>query len=394
MKILHIFQPVDGGVPRFLELLLPLIHDKEIVQSVICSNGYSTEKIKGAVENIYPITIDQTFNPTKVLKTIKTIRNIIKQDGPDIVYCHSTFAGVYGRLACVGLKCKVIYNPHGWAFSMKGNWIKKKIFILVEKILAIYTNRIICISKYEEITAISNHISRPKKFIVINNGIDFKRVDKQIANSKLSKKKLGIPANSLLIGSACRISKQKAPDTFIKMAKLIATSLPNAYFMIIGDGDERVAIETMAKELGISSRVIITGWTDTPAAYENLLDIAVLLSRWEGFGLVLAEYMYLKKPIVATNVGAIPNLVENKVNGIIVNPDSPKEAADAIVYLDSHKNEAKQFVESGYRKTKSLYDINRNAQEHINLFDDLIHRGGNIILSSSSALFYKERRAA
>ncbi len=107
-----------GGVERYLEMLLPQLQDY-YEQILVCSLQFNKSKYEGMVNHVEQIEMLQTFSPIKVYSQIRTIRKLIREHRPEIVYCHSSFAGGLGRLACLGLKCKVVYNPHGWAFNMK-----------------------------------------------------------------------------------------------------------------------------------------------------------------------------------------------------------------------------------------------------------------------------------
>lgn len=118
MKIIHIVQ-CAGGVDRYLSMLLPLLKKEGIQQVLICSFDYSKDDYKEKVDEIEQINIKQSFSPFLVYRSILSIRKLIKKHNPDIVYCHSSIAGGLGRLACIGLSTKIVYNPHGWAFNMK-----------------------------------------------------------------------------------------------------------------------------------------------------------------------------------------------------------------------------------------------------------------------------------
>ena len=117
MKILHIAE-CAGGVDRYLEMLLPRLRD-DYEQVFVCSHHFDAAKYEEFVDKVEQIDMWQTFSPLKIYSQVKTIRKVIRKHSPDIVYCHSSFAGGLGRLACLGLNCKVVYNPHGWAFNMK-----------------------------------------------------------------------------------------------------------------------------------------------------------------------------------------------------------------------------------------------------------------------------------
>jgi glycosyltransferase involved in cell wall biosynthesis len=170
-----------------------------------------------------------------------------------------------------------------------------------------------------------------------------------------------------------RISPQKSPDTFIKAAYLIKKEIPQAYFMIIGDGEKRKEIEQLIKDTGLKDSVFISGWVDNPVNYIQLFDQAVLLSRWEGFGLVLAEYMAAGKPIIATDVDAIPELIENNENGLLVPVDDIKAICDAVLTVKNNPLLKNKFVQRGLRIAKENFDIKRVTIEHEKLFQQLLN---------------------
>lgn len=117
MKIMHIAE-CAGGVDRYLEMLLPRLQD-DYEQILVCSLQFNKSKYKGVVNHVEQIEMQQSFSLIKIYSQIKAIRKLIREHQPEIVYCHSSFAGGLGRIACWGFKCKVVYNPHGWAFNIK-----------------------------------------------------------------------------------------------------------------------------------------------------------------------------------------------------------------------------------------------------------------------------------
>lgn len=118
ISILHIAE-CAGGVERYLQMLLPRLELWNFKQFFLCSYNYDKQKFIAAIDCVEQIELRQTFSPIQIMRKVILIRNRIKRLRPDIVYCHSSFAGGLGRLAAIGLHCKVVYNPHGWAFNMK-----------------------------------------------------------------------------------------------------------------------------------------------------------------------------------------------------------------------------------------------------------------------------------
>lgn len=118
MKILHVAE-CAGGVERYLQMLLPRLEKKGIKQYFICSRNYDESLYSKIVDGVMQMDLTQSFSPLKVIAKVRAIRQEIKKVNPDILYCHSSFAGGLGRMAAIGLHCKVVYNPHGWAFNIK-----------------------------------------------------------------------------------------------------------------------------------------------------------------------------------------------------------------------------------------------------------------------------------
>ncbi len=243
---------------------------------------------------------------------------------------------------------------------------KNRIFLLIEKALAKCTDRIVCISESERISALKNNVTEDCNLNVILNGIDINAVEKAMP---FERKALDIPDNACIIGMVGRISPQKAPDTFMRAAKLIKEEIPNAWFMIVGDGELKKDIEQYARENSIN--LYITGWTDTPYSYLKMFDYAMLLSRWEGFGLAIAEYMAAEKNFIATRIDAIPTIVEDGVDGLLVDVDSPEDVFEKFLNLYNSPDFAKELRSKAKEKVYEKYNIQRVAEQHVEMFRNL-----------------------
>ena len=118
IRILHIAE-CAGGVERYLQMLLPRLESRGLKQFFICSKNYNPKSYERMVDGVDQMDLKKTFSPFQIIKKVSAIRKVIKQVKPDILYCHSSFAGGLGRMAAIGLHCKVVYNPHGWAFNIQ-----------------------------------------------------------------------------------------------------------------------------------------------------------------------------------------------------------------------------------------------------------------------------------
>lgn len=361
MRVLHVAE-CTGGVERYLRYLLKYSTCENIL---ILSQLYKKEEYKSLANHIEIVNMEHNIGISAIKEAIK-IRTIIKKFNPNIVYAHSSIAGAITRMACIGLKSKIIYNPHGWSFNMESK--KRKIFIILERIMAYFCDMIICISEAEKESAIKRKICKKNKIHVIYNGID-------ISEYKNETIQLPIPNNAFVVGMVGRICKQKAPDIFIRMAGEVQKKFEDIYFIIVGDviesdKEERKKIEILAKKLKIN--LLITGWVKNPLIYMNRFDIGCLFSRWEGFGLVIPEYMLTSTPIVATEVDAIPYLIKNGVTGVLVEKDNWKMAAIEVIKLIENKEKRKILVKNGLEVVYNKFDAKRVARECEELYLELV----------------------
>lgn len=367
IRVLHVAEAA-GGVERYLETLFKYSKDK-VENILVCSQNCDYEKFKKLADRVIVLKMAHDIQPSSDIKVERTLRRIIKQLKPDIVYAHSSKAGAFARIADLGLNNKVIYNPHGWAFNMQQSAKKKEMYKWVEKISAHFCDKIVCISDAERESALREKICKPSKLQVIYNGIDLEEIEK---TTPMSRDQLDIPDDAFVVGMVGRLSKQKAPDTFVKAAKLIKEKIHNAFFLMVGDGELRDQIENLINQYDLGSSFLITGWVDNPTAYMKVMDVGMLLSRWEGFGLVLPEYMACGVPIVATNVDAIPNIIKNGKNGMLVDRDDYHKAAYAVDRLFKQPDLTSSLVKTADNVVKTKFDGKRVAQNSEQLYKELI----------------------
>lgn len=368
IRVLHVAEAA-GGVERYLQTLFKYSDKEQVENILVCSQNYDYKKMKSLADRVIVLKMAHQINPSSDIKVEKALRRIIKQLKPDIVYAHSSKAGALARIADWGLKNKVIYNPHGWAFNMQQSTKKKEMYKWVEKISAHFCDKIVCISDAEKESALREKICKPSKLQVIYNGIDLEEIKNTISKKRAE---LNIPEDAFVVGMVGRLSKQKAPDVFVKAAKLIKDKIPNAYFLMVGDGELRDQVEEMIHKFNLDSSFLITGWVDNPTAYMKVMNVGCLLSRWEGFGLVLPEYMACGVPIVATDVDAIPNIIKNGKNGILVDKDDYILTSNVIIKLFNDEQFRYDLIKLEKAVVKQKYSVKRVIKENIIMYNRLM----------------------
>lgn len=364
IKIMHIVQS-PGGVARYLSMYLKYSDKNRFEHILICSLDYKMEKMESLVEHIEYLSMGRQISIINDAKGIWAIRKFIKKYMPDVIYAHSSKAGALGRLADVGFKNIVLYNPHGWAFNMNDiSAIKKKVYALIEKVLSYKTDMIIAISVWEKESAAKYKICCSDKIHIIPSGVDVCLYDEKQGRYDLNRSKLNISVDAYVIGMVGRISYGKGPDLFVKAAALIKNKIPNAFFVIVGEGEERSSIENLLSEMGLKEDFLITGWVSNPMEYIQLFDQAMLLTRWEGFGLVLTEYMLAEKPIITTRVGAVPDLMQHGKNGVMIDVGDIEGIAEASYKLYTDNEYRQTLVSNGRLTVRNRYDVRCTVKEH------------------------------
>lgn len=372
IKILHIAQAA-GGVDRYLQCLIKYMDRDKFENILVCSYDYNQKDYEGIIDDFQQVEMGRSIGPNDI-KAIFAVRKLIKKYKPDIVYAHSSKAGVVGRMADIFKKNKCIYNPHGWAFNMNCSRKKQSFYSFIEKLMVPFSDKIVCISDAERDSALKRKIAKEKKLKVIFNGVDVKEFEDNV-KPPVKREELNIPEDAFVVGMVGRISQQKAPDIFIRMANELKDKIPNLHLVIVGDGEMKDEILSFAEKNGLSDSLHIAGWVDNPLSYVKTFDVAVLLSRWEGFGLAIPEYMMAEKPVVATNIDAIPNIVKDGENGLLVPVDDYKAAAEKVMELYNDKSMREQLVKKGKKDVYERFDARRVSKEHSELFSDILNNG-------------------
>jgi glycosyltransferase involved in cell wall biosynthesis len=167
---------------------------------------------------------------------------------------------------------------------------------------------------------------------MIYNGVDLERYDHQEPCCTLAEE-YGMEPGSQIVGVVARLEPEKGHPTLLEAWPAVLRKVPDAYLLIVGEGARREALEQQVRALRIAHRVVFTGRRDDVPAVTAALDVAVLPSYREAQGLTILEAMALSRPVVASNVGGIPEMIEDGVTGLLVPPNDPPALATAIVRL-------------------------------------------------------------
>jgi len=257
----------------------------------------------------------------------------IKKNKFYIVHTHSSKAGFCGRIAAkiAGVPI-IIHTIHGFPFHDYMNTAKKHFYITLERLLSKITTKLITVSNLNLKQAIQLKIGDAQKFKNIYSGILFEKFERHI-NGKEKKKAINIDDNVKVISLIGRLSKQKAPHYLLKAVPEISSQYPDVLFLLIGDGELKKYLIKLTSTLNIEDKVRFLGFRNDIPEILEITDIFVLTSLWEGLGRSLTEAMYMSKPVIATKVDGVPEIVKHEKTGLLINPKDHKGIVTAITRL-------------------------------------------------------------
>lgn len=344
IKVVHIIADLNfGGAGQYLFNILKNYNSKEYEVEVIChGKGQTYEKLKNEtnvkVHLVSPTTTPKSFS----LELFKGIYKILKEERPQIVHVHASLGG---RIAAKLLDIKVVLTKH-W----KQNQSKKG----VNKLIAnLFTDRIIAISNSVATSLKEAGISE-KLITTIYNGIDIEDYKKPVSKDY---KKVWNIEDKKVIGMVGRLEEEKDHKTLLNGAKKLLEKRKDIVFVIVGDGSRKQELKDYTNELGIKDHVIFTGFLSDVRNAVEAFDIAVLTSKNEAFGLVLAESMVLKKPVVATNLDSIREVVGD--GGVFFEVGNEDKLAFELELLLNNPTNMKRLGETGENRVFNMFDAKK-----------------------------------
>lgn len=370
MKILLIITRLDLGgsaeaVMQIAEGLSKKGHEIKIITGLTKKPQEDFEdyvKRTGVPITVIP-ELRREVNPFYDLRALWLLYKVINNEKPEVVHTHTSKAGILGRWAAwlCGVKV-IIHSTHGHIFYGYFGSLKTKLFLWIEKLTAVITDRVTTLSSLEIDDYERMRLAGREKFISIPYGIDTKGYQQSGRTKEEVRKMFGLYPEDYVIGWVGRLVPVKDCGTFIRAASLLqeriraseSSSGRGLRFLIVGDGPERKKLEDMAERIGL--KIIFTGTRKDIYDIISAMDILVLSSLNEGLGHVLLEAMASQKPVVATRVGGVPEIVEDGVSGILVNPSKPEEMASAIEKILTNPEMMENMGKEG-KKRVGRFDI-------------------------------------
>ena len=251
----------------------------------------------------------------------------------EVVHTHSAKAGFLGRMAArLAHVPWIVHTPHGYPFEMDVPRPFKLLYFVLEKFCSRFTDRTICVCPHEARTAAERGLVAPANVAVIENGL--RAVPNALgADGGESQRELARSPGDLCVGTVGRFSRQKGHRYLIEAARTVVSRFPRVRFFLAGEGELQKKLERKIRRLGLGSYFRMPGQLrDVGRLYETL-DVYVSSSLWEGLPYTVLEAMQAGKPVVATAVGGVPDIITNEETGLLVPPRDASALAEKICQL-------------------------------------------------------------
>ncbi|HYE89229.1 MAG TPA: glycosyltransferase [Vicinamibacterales bacterium] len=290
------------------------------------------------------------------------LARLLKEHSIDVVHCHHYSPYVYGRLASLLTPgVQLVFTEHG-RLSDAAPSPKRR---LVNPLLSRLGGRLCAVSG-----DLRQHMMRegfPARCIsVVYNGIEPGRRP-SAAQRHDARRALGVADEALVIGAAGRLDPVKNLALLLQVQALVRERRADAHTVIVGDGPERAALETRARELGLDGSVTFAGYRSDVRALMAAFDVFVNSSHYEGVSLTILEAMAAALPVVATPVGGNPEVVIDRETGLLV-PGQPRAMADAILRLGSGPHLRRVLGDAGRWRVKKHFSMQRMIAEYADLY--------------------------
>jgi len=297
------------------------------------------------------------------LRLIRHIRNF----QPDIIHTHTSKAGVIGRLASIfsGVDSIRIHTFHGHLLYGYFGKAKTCVVVLIEKIISHKTHYLLAVGAKVRNDLLEVKIGRPEKFGVMPPGLQLNFIPEQ----QVARKALGIDASGIVGAFIGRVTQIKRPDRFLDVVKKLSDRNISVSFVVAGEGD--LFSETQDRASQSKLPIQFLGWQSNIEQVLAAVDFVILTSDNEGMPLSLIQAGMASRPVVATNVGSVREIVEDGYTGVITSV-SVNEIALAVERLVLDKGEMVRLGENARKVTKEEFSLERLVLDHENLYRRLL----------------------
>ena len=372
IKVVHVVTRMNtGGVAVLISELVAGMDSEKFEVNLItgsCSPG-EEDYLRARGLDLKQITIpsmQRSLRPFQDLKAIIQISRELKRLRPDIVHTHTSKAGLLGRVASqiATPKARVIHTFHGHLLHGYFSKPATQFITFSERALARISDILISMGNEVKANLLEAKIGKPQQFQVAFPGVNEKKPNPNNLEAAKFKEE---HSQNVIFTFVGRLSPIKRCDRIIETAIQVSDLIPAPYFLVIGDGELRKSLETQGSGLPIT----FLGWESHTEDWLAISDAAILLSDNEAVPLAMIEAGLAGLPVIATNVGSMGDVVENGINGFLVDP-IVKEIATKIAALSESPDLRKNLGERGKELARQRFSVETMIKRHVEIYSQVI----------------------
>jgi len=355
-----------GGAQNILYHIVAGLDPALFDITVACAPGGELVGWLGKLGYVRVIEIPElkrNISPLNDFRALRKLYSLIREEKFDIVHCHSSKAGFLGRLAAwlAGVP-RIIFTVHGWGLNQK--WPARVAFIWAEKLAGMISTDVVCVSGADYDRAIKMRLVNPEKLRIIYNGLP------EVVPGEGLRHELVLTPEDFVVGMVARLASPKDPLFFLELASELLRNkdYQHVRFVLVGDGPLKEQCHNFIEKNGMERNVFLLGSRENAAALYWDMDVAVLFSKWEGLPLAVIEAMLAAKPVIASAVGGIGELVKNNENGFLIKPGDMAGAIEALTLLLTDENMRLNMGQASIRIARSNFALTNMQKEYRDLF--------------------------
>ncbi|MCW8380006.1 glycosyltransferase [Streptomyces justiciae] len=371
-RVLHLTQPVEGGVARVVTDLVRAQLTAGFRVAVACPDGDFADGLRALGADVRHWAATRSPGPS-LPGEVRRLARVVEEVRPELVHAHSAKAGLAGRLALRG-RIPTVFQPHAWSFEAVGG-TTAALALKWERWGARWASRVVCVSEAERTTGVRAGIAAP--WSVVPNGIDPARFHPAAVGTVRASLLPDVDPAAPLVVCVGRLCRQKGQDVLLRAWEAVLERVPRARLALVGDGPDRDQLRALAPE-----SVLFVGAVADAAPWYQAADLVVLPSRWEGMALAPLEAMACGRPVVLTDVdGARESLPPGLQPHCLVPPDRPAPLAAAVAGLLLDPLRCESLGHQGRRHVLSTHDVRHTTEAVADLYRELLGTTGRVMPS-------------
>lgn len=362
-----------GGTERQLLLLIKHMDKTRFEPYLICLRGSHRFASSFGSCPVHVIGFNSFYSPVDYLKLI-VLSRFFRGKRIDIVQTHLRDGNIAGTLAAWLAGAANIVSTR----RNHGYWYTSSELVILKTLRRMTTSYIVNSNVIKRFLSEVEKIPS-EKIEVIYNGVETSVFSSKSEDIKLScRRALGIPDACLAVAIVANLRPVKAIDLFLRASAIVASRHSDASFLIAGEGPEREHLSSLASELGIEDRVVFIGKRDDISTILSICSVGVLSSRSEGLSNAIIEYMAMGLPVVCTDVGGNPELVEDGRNGFLVPVSDHVAMGKAILRILGSPELMKKMSKESFKKARDMFNLDRFVKRYEEYYLTLAGRARGI----------------